>query len=182
MIAGREQPSEHSSALRRVNQHEHHRLEDILSLFEKSRLDEIVRTQSVAIFHRLAQAEAEVHGVPVDQVHLHEVGALDAVVDIVGCVAGLRLLGVEKIYASPLHFGTGFVRCAHGRYPVPVLWCLALCRDVPSIQTDNRRADANGAALITTGQPVYLLPALYGYRRLWCWICSLQQPTCPSHR
>ena len=134
------------------NDHEHHRLEDILSLIEKSRLDKSVRTQSIAIFHRLAQAEAEVHGVSVDQVHLHEVGALDAVVDIVGCVAGLRLLGVEKIYASPLHFGTGFVRCAHGHYPVPVPGVLALCRDVPSVQTDIRSelVTPTGAALITT--------------------------------
>ena len=95
-ITPREQPS---GALLRTpqaasNQHEHNRLEDILSLIERSRLDETTRTQSIAIFHRLAQAEAEVHGVPVDQVHLHEVGALDAVVDIVGCVAGLRLLKV----------------------------------------------------------------------------------------
>ena len=134
------------------SQHEHHRLEDVLSLIEKSSLDKSVRTQSIAIFHRLAQAEAEVHGVPVDQVHLHEVGALDAVVDIVGCVAGLRLLGVEKIYASPLNFGTGFVRCAHGRYPVPVPGVLALCRDVPSIQTNIRSelVTPTGAALITT--------------------------------
>ena len=153
-IAPHEQPS---GALLRppqaaYNQHEHHRLEDILSIIEKSRLDENVRTQSIAIFHRLAQAEAEVHGVPVDQVHLHEVGALDAVVDIVGCVAGLRLLGVEKIYASPLHFGTGFVRCAHGRYPIPVPGVLALCRDVPSVQTDIRSelVTPTGAALITT--------------------------------
>ncbi len=153
-IAPREQPS---GALLRTpqaasNQHKHNQLEDILSLIEKSRLDESIRTQSIAIFHRLAQAEAEVHGIPVDQVHLHEVGALDAVVDIVGCVAGLRLLGVEKIYASPLYFGTGFVSCAHGRYPVPVPGVLALCRDVPSIQTDIRSelVTPTGAAIITT--------------------------------
>ena len=100
-IVPREEPT---GALLRTgasDKHEHHRLEDILSLIEKSRLDKSVQTQSMAIFNRLAQAEAEVHGSPPDQVHLHEVGALDAVVDIVGSVAGLRLLGIEKIYASP---------------------------------------------------------------------------------
>ena len=151
-IVPREEPT---GALLRTDasdKHEHHRLEDILSLIEKSRLDKSVQTQSMAIFNRLAQAEAEVHGSPPDQVHLHEVGALDAVVDIVGSVAGLRLLGIEKIYASPLHFGTGFVRCAHGRYPVPVPGVLALCRDVPSVQTDIRSelVTPTGAALITT--------------------------------
>ena len=151
-IVPREEPS---GALLRTGasaKHEHHRLEDILSLIEKSRLDKSVQTQSIAIFNRLAQAEAEVHGCPPDQVHLHEVGALDAVVDIIGSVAGLRLLGIEKIYASPLHFGTGFVRCAHGRYPVPVPGVLALCRDVPSVQTDIRSelVTPTGAALITT--------------------------------
>ena len=151
-IVPREEPT---GALLRTgasDKHEHHRLEDILSLIEKSRLDKSVQTQSIAIFNRLAQAEAEVHGSPPDQVHLHEVGALDAVVDIIGSVAGLRLLGIEKIYASPLHFGTGFVRCAHGRYPVPVPGVLALCRDVPSVQTDIRSelVTPTGAALITT--------------------------------
>lgn len=132
--------------------HAHHRLEDILALIDNSRLDETVRTQARAVFQRLAEAEATVHGSPPDSVHLHEVGALDAVADIVGAVAGLHLLGIEKVYSSPLHFGTGFVRCAHGRYPVPVPGVLALCRDIPSVQTDIRAelVTPTGAALITT--------------------------------
>ncbi len=132
--------------------HEHHRLEDILSLIDSSRLDEQVRIQARTVFQRLAEAEATVHGSPPEHVHLHEVGALDAVADIVGAVAGLHLLGIEKVYSSPLHFGTGFVRCAHGRYPVPVPGVLALCRDIPSVQTDIRAelVTPTGAALITT--------------------------------
>ncbi len=134
------------------HEHGHHHLKDILTLIDHSDLDEDIRQKASKIFQRLANAEAEVHGHPAEQVHLHEVGALDAVVDIVGSVAGLHLLGVEKIYSSPLSFGTGFVRCAHGRYPVPVPGVLALCRDIPSIQTDIRAelVTPTGAAVITT--------------------------------
>lgn len=137
---------------RQDSDHVHHHLQDIIDLIDSSSLDESVRSQSKEVFNRLAEAEATVHGSPPEQVHLHEVGALDAVADIVGAVAGIHLLGIEKIYASPLHFGTGFVRCAHGRYPVPVPGVLALCRDVPSIQTDIRAelVTPTGAALITT--------------------------------
>ena len=132
--------------------HEHHHLADILALIRDSRLDQKVRDTSCAVFERLAVAESTVHGSPPEKVHLHEVGALDAVVDIVGTIAGLHLLGIEKVYSSPLSFGTGFVRCAHGRYPVPVPGVLALCQGIPSIQTDIRSelVTPTGAALITT--------------------------------
>lgn len=132
--------------------HEHHQLGDILARIRNSRLDPLVVERSCRIFERLAQAEAQVHGQPTEEVHLHEVGALDAVADIVGAVAGLHLLGVEKIYSSPLRDGTGFVRCAHGRYPVPVPGVLALCKDIPLEQTEVRAelVTPTGAAIITT--------------------------------
>jgi pyridinium-3,5-bisthiocarboxylic acid mononucleotide nickel chelatase len=132
--------------------HAHHHLADILTLIRNSSLDQSVRETSCTIFERLAAAESTVHGSPPEKVHLHEVGALDAVADIVGAVAGLHLLGVEKVFSSPLSFGTGFVRCAHGRYPVPVPGVLALCQGIPSIQTDIRSelVTPTGAALITT--------------------------------
>ena len=107
--------------------HAPHHLEGILSTIRHSRLDEEVKTTSARVFQRLAEAEAQVHGLPPEKVHLHEAGALDAVVDIVAAVAGLQLLNVDQVYASPLRFGTGFVQCAHGRYPVPVPGVLALC-------------------------------------------------------
>ncbi|MEW6752439.1 MAG: nickel pincer cofactor biosynthesis protein LarC [Candidatus Latescibacterota bacterium] len=130
----------------------HHHLEDILALIRGSGLHERVVEQSARIFTRLAEAEARVHGAEAGHVHLHEVGALDAVVDVVGAVAGLRLLGVKQVYSSPLRFGTGLARCAHGQYPVPVPGVLALCQGVPCEQTEVRAelVTPTGAAIITT--------------------------------
>ncbi len=132
--------------------HGHHRLNDILERLSSSDLDSRVKEQSIRIFERLGAAESEVHGAEPDEVHLHEVGAFDALVDVVGAVAGLHLLGIDEIHASPLRFGTGITLCAHGRYPVPVPGVLALCRGVPTEQTDIRAelVTPTGAAIITT--------------------------------
>ena len=129
----------------------HTHLSDILRIIEHSDLDKDTRGRAVRIYQRLAEAEAQVHGVSVDDVGLHEVGAWDAIVDIVGAVAGLRLLGVDKVYASPLRCGTGILTCAHGQYPVPAPAVAALCRDVPVVQTDiaAELITPTGAAVIT---------------------------------
>ena len=133
-------------------EHQHHQLKDITNRITASDLGDTIKERAVRIFERLAAAEAEVHGVSVDEVHLHEVGATDALVDIVGAVAGLALLDVDEVYSSPLCFGTGFTRCAHGRYPVPVPGVLALCSGVPTEQTEIRAelVTPTGAAIITT--------------------------------
>ena len=125
---------------------------DITSRIAATRLDGVVKEHSIRVFERLCAAEAEVHNAAPAEVALHEVGALDALIDVVGAVAGLQLLGVDEVCASPLRFGTGFVDCAHGRYPVPVPGVLALCRDVPTEQTDIRAelVTPTGAAIITT--------------------------------
>ena len=130
----------------------HAHLKDITSRIADSRLDDVVKQRSIRVFERLCAAEAEVHNAAPAEVALHEVGALDALIDVVGAVAGLQLLAVDEVCASPLRFGTGFVRCAHGRYPVPVPGVLALCRDVPTEQTDIRAelVTPTGAAIITT--------------------------------
>ena len=135
---------------KRTSTHAH--LKDITSRIADSRLDDIVKQRSIRVFERLCAAEAEVHNAAPAEVALHEVGALDALIDVVGAVAGLQLLEVDEVCASPLRFGTGFVRCAHGRYPVPVPGVLALCRDVPTEQTDIRAelVTPTGAAIITT--------------------------------
>ena len=135
-----------------THDHPHAHLKDITSRIADSRLDDVVKERSIRVFERLCAAEAEVHNAAPAEVGLHEVGALDALIDVVGAVAGLQLLEVEEVCASPLRFGTGFVRCAHGRYPVPVPGVLALCRDVPTEQTDIRAelVTPTGAALITT--------------------------------
>ena len=135
-----------------THDHPHAHLKDITSRIAASRLDDVVKECSIRVFERLCAAEAEVHNATPAEVALHEVGALDALIDVVGAVAGLQLLEVEEVCASPLRFGTGFVRCAHGRYPVPVPGVLALCRDVPTEQTDIRAelVTPTGAAIITT--------------------------------
>ncbi len=92
---------------------------DIRALIERASLDAGIRDDAVRIFARLAEAEASVHAVPVDEVHFHEVGALDTIVDVVGVVAGFRLLGVERISCGPLRVGGGTVKTAHGLLPVP---------------------------------------------------------------
>lgn len=97
----------------------HRNLADILSLINESSLPTPVKRNSSDIFTRLAQSESRVHKVPTDQVHFHEVGAVDAIVDIVGAACGLHLLGVEGVYSSPIPAGSGTVRSEHGRLPVP---------------------------------------------------------------
>jgi pyridinium-3,5-bisthiocarboxylic acid mononucleotide nickel chelatase len=99
---------------------EHHRhWSDIRAMIETSDLRDGTKQRALEIFQGLAEAEGRVHDMPVDDVHFHEVGAVDSIVDIVGVAAGLELLGIEKVYSSTLRDGTGFVRAAHGVLPVP---------------------------------------------------------------
>jgi uncharacterized protein (TIGR00299 family) protein len=127
-------------------------LAEILDMIDHSHLDEEVVDLSKRAFSRLAEAEAKVHSMEPNQVHFHEVGAADAIVDVVGSVAGLRLLGVKKIFSSPLRLGTGFLQCRHGTLPVPAPATVELLRDVP-IQMSEVEAELvtpTGAALLTT--------------------------------
>src|SRR5690348_13403243 len=95
--------------------HEHRHLADIVRILEASGLERAVVAGAVRVFRRLAEAEARVHGTSVDEVHFHEVGAVDAIVDVTGAVAGLRLLGAEAVHVSALPVGGGFVEGTHGR-------------------------------------------------------------------
>ena len=89
------------------------------------------KQRATALFRRLAEVEAGIHGIPVEQVHLHEVGALDSIIDIVGAVHALEYLGADRIVASPLNVGSGTVRAAHGVYPVPAPATLQLLAGAP---------------------------------------------------
>lgn len=112
--------------------HHHHRhYEDIESIIDGSKLAEQIKVNSLAVVKNLALAEGHVHGIDYREVHFHEVGAIDSIVDIVGSVIGLHRLGIEKIYSSPLHVGTGFVNCAHGTFPVPAPATSFLLSGVP---------------------------------------------------
>lgn len=99
--------------------HDHHAFREIRALIENSELPEAVRTMSVAVFALLAEAEGAIHGKPADEVCFHEVGAVDSIVDIVGCCLAYHRLGLDGISVSPVPTGTGTVHCQHGCYPVP---------------------------------------------------------------
>lgn len=107
------------------------RLADIEEIIGGSALPEDVKEKSKEVFNRLARAEAKVHDTTPDRVHFHEVGAVDAIVDVVGTVLGLSLLGVEKVYASPLPMGKGFIECMHGIMPAPAPATLEILKEVP---------------------------------------------------
>ena len=125
-------------------------LADITAVLEKSRLDTIIIERSLKVFQRLAEAEAKIHDKPVEQIHFHEVGALDTIVDIVGTVAGLHLLGINRLYCSPLPLGRGFVRCAHGNLPLPAPAVCEILKDIPvhGVETDIELVTPTGAALV----------------------------------
>jgi len=133
-------------------EHHHRHLATILKIIDRSRLAERVKQRASLIFTRLAQAEARVHGTGVEQVHFHEVGAMDAIVDVVGACIGFELLGVERFVSSPLHVGSGTVEMAHGRFPVPPPAVVELLRDVPTYATDviGELVTPTGAAIIST--------------------------------
>jgi uncharacterized protein (TIGR00299 family) protein len=97
----------------------HRHLKDILELIDKSAAPGGVKQNAAAVFQRLGEAEAKVHGIPLAKVHFHEVGAVDSICDIVGACAGFHLLGVDAIYSSPLNVGSGTVNTEHGVLPVP---------------------------------------------------------------
>jgi len=130
----------------------HRGLGDIRALLESAPLDNRVRARADDVFVRLAAAEAAVHGTTVDEVHFHEVGALDAIADIVGACAGLVHLGIDTLTSSTIAVGGGSARAAHGRLPVPPPAVAELLRDVPSIggPADRELCTPTGAALVTT--------------------------------
>ena len=108
--------------------HHHRHLSDILKLINDSTLDVTVKETASKIFKLLAEAEARVHGVPVEQIHFHEVGALDSIMDIVGAAVGLNYLGIQRLYASPLPYGSGQIQSAHGSLPLPAPAALEIMR------------------------------------------------------
>src|SRR5262249_46173701 len=103
----------------RTASHDHRSLPEIFALIDKAALSAAARARAKELFDRLAQAEAAIHQMPVERVHLHEVGALDSIIDIVGVVFGLEWFGADRIVCSPLNVGGGMVDSAHGRFPVP---------------------------------------------------------------
>jgi len=136
-----------------VSEQKHHRnLDDINKIIDDSSLDKQVKQLSKKIFHRLAVVESKVHNTAIENIHFHEVGAVDSIIDIVGAAIGLKKLNISKIFCSHLPLGTGFVTCEHGVLSVPVPATVELLKDVPVYQTQRKQelVTPTGAAIITT--------------------------------
>lgn len=128
----------------------HRRLSDILRILYESPLPEATRRDAVGIFRLLAKAEAKVHGTGIEEVHFHEVGALDSIADIVGAASALNQLEIDEVWCSPVHVGAGMVRCAHGLLPVPAPATRELLVGIPTYSNgiQGELATPTGAALL----------------------------------
>ena len=134
------------------DQSKHRSLAAILEILEKSQLSSEVRERAGAIFRKLGEAEAQVHDVPLEKIHFHEVGAVDAIVDIVGACIGFHALGIEKFACSPLNVGGGTVKMAHGILPAPAPATANLLQGKPTYSNGVERelVTPTGAAIVAT--------------------------------
>jgi pyridinium-3,5-bisthiocarboxylic acid mononucleotide nickel chelatase len=146
---------DHDHATHAAQDHEHqphHSLPEIFALIDRAALSPAGRERARAMFQRLAEAEASIHQMPVERVHLHEVGAIDSIIDIVGAVFAMEWAGVDRIVCSPLNVGGGMVSSAHGRFPVPAPATVSLLGDAPiyagSVQKE--LVTPTGALIATT--------------------------------
>lgn len=132
--------------------HPHRHLRHLLEIIERAPLASRVQERSAAALTALAEAEARVHRMPVEKVHLHEVGGLDCLVDVVGTVLAVEALGVERVLSAPVSVGSGVVRCAHGVMPVPAPGTLAILEGFPirRTQVPHEMTTPTGAALLAT--------------------------------
>lgn len=135
-----------------AHEHTHRHLSDILKIIYDSRLSENIKDRAAKIFTRLAEAEARVHNEPIEKIHFHEVGALDAIIDVVGAAICFDLLGIEHFVSSAFHVGSGMIDMAHGRFPVPPPAVTELLKGAPFYSTEikGELLTPTGAAIITT--------------------------------
>ncbi|MBA3784877.1 MAG: nickel pincer cofactor biosynthesis protein LarC [Acidobacteria bacterium] len=134
------------------HEHAHRHLSTIEKIINDSRLSDKIKRRAIEIFTRLAEAEAKVHGISIEKVHFHEVGAMDAIIDVVGACVGFEILGVEKFVCSRIHVGSGFAKMAHGTFPIPPPAVAELLKDIPiySTEIEGELITPTGAAIIST--------------------------------
>ncbi len=135
------------------NEEETHRhYFDIENIIKASNLALSIKNRSINIFKNLAIAEAKVHGIELEKVHFHEVGAMDAIIDVVGACVGFEVLGIEKFVCSKIHVGSGFVEIAHGKYPVPPPAVAELLKGISIYSTEivGELITPTGAAIVST--------------------------------
>jgi uncharacterized protein (TIGR00299 family) protein len=134
------------------HEHAHRHLHDIEKIIGDSRLSGSVKSRALEIFRKLARAESKIHGIEVEKVHFHEVGAMDAIIDVVGACVGFEILGIEKFACSKIHVGSGFAKMAHGTFPVPPPAVAELLMGAPiySTEIEGELITPTGAAIIAT--------------------------------
>ncbi|MEP6904197.1 MAG: nickel pincer cofactor biosynthesis protein LarC, partial [Actinomycetota bacterium] len=130
----------------------HRHLHTIEKIINESRLTDSVKKLSIEIFTNLAKAEAKIHGIDFQKVHFHEVGAMDAIIDVVGACIGFEILEIEKFVCSRIHVGSGFAKMAHGKFPVPPPAVAELLQNAPiySTEIEGELITPTGAAIIST--------------------------------
>jgi uncharacterized protein (TIGR00299 family) protein len=141
----------HANVIAQDEKHHRH-LSDIEKIIDSALLTETTRSRAKEIFANLARAEAKVHGIDIGRVHFHEVGAIDAIVDIVGSCIGFEMLGIERFVCSKIHVGSGFVQMAHGKFPVPPPAVTELLGGIPyySTEIEGELATPTGVAIVST--------------------------------
>ncbi|SHJ73404.1 hypothetical protein SAMN02745165_03045 [Malonomonas rubra DSM 5091] len=142
--------------------HHHRSWSTIDKMLEGSELDEQPKQTARRFFRRLGEAEAKVHGIDIDKVHFHEVGAIDAIVDLTGAAIGLYLLGIEKLLCSPLPLSRGMSKCAHGALPLPAPAVLKMLHGLPIVSSgsDKELVTPTGATIVTELAEFCELPQL----------------------
>ena len=161
--ATREATHSHTHSHAEAHHHLHRTLAEINTLIEGSALSPAGKARATDLFLQLGAAEAAIHGTTLEQVHLHEVGALDSIIDIVGAVYALESLGIDRVVASPLNVGSGTITSAHGVYPVPAPATLRLLRGAPiySGRQKTEMVTPTGALLVTSYAAEYgAIPAM----------------------
>lgn len=146
----------------------HRGLSDCLAVVGRAPIGPGARARAGAVFRRIAEAEARVHGTSVEQIHFHEVGAIDALVDVCGAAHALELLGVRRVYSIPPTTGTGTVRCAHGEMPVPAPGTAEILRGLPMVigGGGGERLTPTGAALLAEFVDEFAPPGAFESRRI----------------